>query len=219
MPTHWAAEVSKAAWSTSHVLMAISKRNWLDCSCSQTMHPSTTATNLTFLCAVDALMCVQLNAAAFSHWKIAWVMEAPQPMTWKNRAYRVNNHTITCNISKHNHACSFAFFDSNDSIIFPLLCKWQIPQPMRPRFAISPSEVLHNEPCYRWWEARQLEQFRTTNKWIRVRLFEQRAIFRVDFFSRGKRRKIRRYTGVGQSKILYIYRYLLYIQCDIFICA
>ena len=34
---------------------------------------------------------------------------------------------------------------------------------------------------------------------IRVRLFEQQAIFRVDFCSRGKCRKIPRYTGVGQS--------------------
>ena len=109
------------------------------------------------------LMRVQLNGAAFLHWKIAWVMEA-QPMT-ENRAYIVNNHIITCTISKHNHACCFACFDSNDSIIFPLLWKWQIPQPMRPRFAISPSEVLHNEPCYRWWEARQLELVRTTNNW------------------------------------------------------
>ncbi len=27
---------------------------------------------------------------------------------------------------------------------------------MSPRFAISPSDVLHNEPCYQWWGARQL---------------------------------------------------------------
>ena len=133
---------------------------WLLCLgwCSQTtMHPPTTATNLN-LPVHCWLMCVQLNGAAFLHWKIAWVMEA-QPMT-ENRAYIVNNHIIACTIPKHNHACCFASFDSNDSIIFPLLWKWQIPQPMRPRFAISPSEVLHNEPCYRWWEARQLELVR-----------------------------------------------------------
>ena len=162
MPKHWAAEVAKAAWSTSHVLMAISKQNWVDCSCSQTMYPPSTATNLN-LPVHCWLMCVQLNGAAFLHWKIAWVMQA-QPMT-ENRAEKVNNHIIACTISKHNHACCFVCFDSNDSTIFPFLWKWQIPQPMRLRFAISPSEVLQNKPCYRWWEAHQLELVRMTNNW------------------------------------------------------
>jgi hypothetical protein len=83
--------------------------------------------------------------------KISCVMEA-QPMTENRRAYIVNNHVIIFTIAKHTHSCCSACFDSNDSIIFPMLWKWQIPQPMSPDFAISPSEVLQNEPCYRWWE-------------------------------------------------------------------
>ena len=84
-------------------------------------------------------------------------------------------------------------------MIFPLLWKWQIPQPMRPRFAISPSEVrtpqrvllsmVRSAPIGTGQDDQQLK--------IRARLFEQQAIFRVDFFSRGKCRKFLDTRGLG----------------------
>jgi hypothetical protein len=58
------------------------------------------------------------------------------------------------------------------------------------------SPAIDGEKRAHWnWSGRPANE-------IRVRLFEQQAIFRVVFFSRGKRRKIPRHTVVGQSIII-----------------
>ena len=131
-------------------------------------------------------------------------MEA-QPMT-ENRANIVNNHIITCTISKHNHACCFACFDSNDSIKIPVvmemadsstheasfcnLCIGSTPQhPLLSMVISVPIGTVQDD-----------QQFE-----IRIWLFKQQAIFRVDFLVAENVEKILDTRGLGN---LY-YRLLL----------
>ena len=64
----------------------------------------------------------------------------------------------------------------------------------RKYFTMSP--VIDDEKRANWnWSGQPINE-------ISIQLFEQQAIFRFDFFSRGKCRKIPRYTGLGNLRYI-----------------
>jgi hypothetical protein len=125
-------------------------------------------------------------------------------------------YIITCTISKHDHACCFACFDSNGSIIFPLLWNgngiflnpWGLVLQSLHRKYSTTSHSINGEKRANWnwlgWPTIE----------IRARLFEQQAIFRVDFLSRGKCRKFLNTRGLGNPYFWFIELSLLTYSRD-----